>query len=303
MLPIIGKLGYIRKIMLFVICPVCSNQDADFYIEKDGFKFWRSKNCGTIFISPLPEQFSTNVYGEDYFSGAKKGFGYVDYDRDKSAMASLFKKFLALMAHHTTSSYGQLLDIGAATGYFVELANKAGWSAQGIDISSYATKEARKKGLKVETATLDSFNAPNGIFTAITMWDVLEHLPDPVKAIKKTHDLLQPKGLLAINTPDSGSLWARIWRGKWQALVPPEHMIIFNKKALKMLLDKSGFEILELENPTKKFTPAYIMQILARSMKVPMSTWLVGILNRRPFNVIAVPLPIRDNIFVLACKK
>ncbi|MDO8516304.1 MAG: class I SAM-dependent methyltransferase [bacterium] len=284
------------------VCPICHDKDLGLYTEKSGFKFWRSKNCGLIFLSPLPKESPADVYGSDYFSGAKEGFGYVNYDQDKSAMESLFKKFLKLMTDYIPSR-GRLLDVGAATGYFVDLANKEGWLGEGIDISAYAAEEGRKKGLKIDAATLHAYHAPDGTFAAITMWDVLEHLPDPEEAAKKIHALLKPGGVFAINTPDSDSLWAKIWRGKWQALHPPEHMIIFNKKALELLLNNSGFEVLAVSNPNKKFTPAYILQLFSNSTGIPLPSALIDMLNKKPFNTLAIPIPIRDNVFVLARKK
>lgn len=285
-----------------VACPICRKPDAVFYAEKERFKFFRSKSCGLVFLFPMPDTPPASVYGEDYFSGATKGFGYVDYDHDKSAMVPLFKRFLSLMAKHLPRR-GRLLDVGAATGYFIDLANKNGWSAQGIDISAHAANEARRRGLLVEAATLESFRAADSAFAAVTMWDVLEHLPDPAAAVQKIHALLQPGGLLAINTPDSSSLWARLWRGKWQALVPPEHMILFTKRSLEILLGEAGYEILESANPIKKFNPGYILNILSRTVKIPGSAKLIEILNKKPWSGLAIPIPARDNIFVLARKK
>lgn len=250
----------------------------------------------------MPGASPEGVYGEDYFAGAKEGFGYIDYDHDKSAMAYLFKRFLSLIAKYLPER-GRLLDIGAATGYFVDLAKQAGWSAQGIDISAYAASEAKKKGLLVEAATIESFTAPPEAFAAVTMWDVLEHLSNPPMTVRKIHGMLKPGGLLAINTPDSGSLWARVWRGKWQALVPPEHMILFTKKALEILLSEAGYEILESANPIKKFKPSYILNMLSRTVKIPGSARLVEMLNKKPWSGLAIPIPARDNVFVLARKK
>lgn len=281
-------------------CLICGDHPV-FFAEKDGYDFWRSPGCGLLFVWPYISQPPTEIYQSDYFEGAAGGFGYVDYDLEKSSHDSMFTETLERLKTLTQGT-GGLLDIGAATGYFVGVAQRSGWNAQGIDVSSHSVAMAKAKGLRVDEATIENFDAPLGSFDAITMWDVIEHLPDPVSALRKSRELLKEEGILAINTPDGRSLWARMFGKRWHSLVPPEHIFIFNRQALSLALHANGFEVIESANPIKRFTLPYITNMFSRwtSLKVPMP--LKRLFNSRFLASIALPVPIRDNVLMLAKK-
>ena len=138
---------------------------------------------------------------------------------------------------------GKLLDVGAATGHFLELARKNGWEASGIEISKYAAKKARKKGLEIAVGDFENHEFSENCFDAVTFWDVLEHFGKPDLAFKQARKILRTGGILAINTPDSRSVLARIFGKRWHAIVPPNHLNLFNCDNLKAVLEKNGFEL------------------------------------------------------------
>ena len=282
-------------------CPVCDGAAVSRYAAKDGYVFWRCAACGLLFVWPRLSAPPEEIYQADYFGGAKAGFGYVDYDAEKSALDGLYLGFLERAARHLPKK-GKLLDVGAATGHFVALAKGAGWDARGIDVSAHGADTARAKGLDVRQTTLDGYDAPAGSFDMLTMWDVIEHLPDPMAALKKAATLLRPGGLLAIVTPDARSAWARLWGTRWHALVPPEHIVMFNRAALSEALGRNGFEILEARNPVKSFKIPYILSTFARWTGIKIPPWLGGFFGGKPWSSFAVPLPLRDNVMVLARK-
>jgi 2-polyprenyl-3-methyl-5-hydroxy-6-metoxy-1,4-benzoquinol methylase len=75
---------------------------------------------------------------------------------------------------------GRLLDVGAATGFFVEQAREVGWDAVGVEPSEWAAAYARNElGVEVRTGTLEAMRFPDGTFDVVTLWEVIEHLPDP----------------------------------------------------------------------------------------------------------------------------
>ncbi len=282
------------------VCPVCGDP-AVAYAKKNGYDFWRSPACGLLFVWPFLKTPPQEIYQSDYFSGAKAGFGYVDYDADKSVLEGFFRKFLKKLASQLPTR-GRLLDVGAATGHFVGLANEAAWQAQGIDISAHSVALGVAKGLKMECATLDGFSAADGSFDVLTLWDVIEHVPDPFAALDRCRTLLKTGGLLAINTPDVDSWWARLMGPRWHALVPPEHIYIFNRRALGRMLRERGFEIIEAKNPIKTFTLPYIVSTFARWTGLTLPSSIKKILAKRIFSLIGIPLPLRDNLLILAKK-
>lgn len=280
-----------------ITCIACGSSPHTFFLNKNGYDLYKCVTCGHIQIYPF--NFDTQkIYSEDYFSGAMNGFGYVDYDEDKEPMRNVFEKYLRLIGRS-----GKLLDVGAATGFFVQIAKNHGYDAHGIEISGFAAELGRKKGLDVKQGTLAGYSAEPGSFDIITAWDVLEHFPNPDLDIEKAHTLLKSGGIIAFNTPDSGSLYARILGKKWHLLVPPEHINYFNRRSVKIFLEKHGFEVVEISTIGKSFTLEYILHTLSAWTKIGFFQKLAHICHGSKFlSKISLPINLHDNMFILAKK-
>ena len=131
-----------------IICPICDSVDSIFFTNKKGYDLYKCISCKLLFTFPVPD--SSKVYDDSYFSGAEKGFGYVDYDLDKEPMTPTFNKYLDLLSGFGKTN-GDLLDIGCATGFFIKLAKNKGFKVIGIEFSDYAAKKGRDSGLNVIT--------------------------------------------------------------------------------------------------------------------------------------------------------
>lgn len=280
-------------------CPICSEASVP-YVKKQSYTFYRCPKCSLIFLYPLPSLSSTKTfYSEEYFRGKKPGFGYTDYEADKRPMRSTFLCYLSILKRFAPEQ-GTLLDVGTSTGYFLKLAKESGWKALGLEISPYAVKIGQDAGLPITQGTLEESDLPAGSLTAITGWDVFEHLLDPHAFLEKARSLLKSGGLLCINTPTSDSLWARFWGKKWQAILPPEHTMLYNKKNIVLLLKQHGFEILMVSKIPKKFTLPYITRMIYLWRGWPFFLRLSAALSRSRLRNLSIPLNVRDNVFVLA---
>lgn len=281
-------------------CRVCRQNETAHYTKKNGFDLYKCQSCGLIFVWPLPMA-ADRVYDEEYFTGAKCGHGYVDYDVDKQAMRGAFAKYLQkleeLLGHR-----GFLLDIGAATGFFINMAKGRGWQVAGVEISDFAAAKGRTKGLDLRSGTLGEAGFPSESFDAVTMLDVIEHVPDPETELKLIHKILKPGGLLLINNPDTGSFYAKIWGRRWHAVIPPEHLVLFNKKNLAQLLRRCGYESVYIGKVPKKFALGYIMQVAANWLKLGLVRRIAEKLHRMRLGRLALSIPIRDNFLVIARK-
>jgi SAM-dependent methyltransferase len=255
------------------------------------------------FTWPLPPPGENlKIYSEDYFSGATSGFGYADYDRDKQVMIPTFQKYLDIMERFLPAK-GTLVDIGAATGFFLKLAVDRGWTGIGIEPSTHASAAGRTKGLDVRTGIFDSDSLPPESVDAITLWDVIEHVPDPVGVLRTVHSALRPGGLVAINTPDSGSLLARALGSKWHLVVPPEHLFLFNSASLQHALGEDRFEILVQDKIGKRFTVQYVLETLYRWQNLGMWRKAYDMVRDKPSGRAGVSINLRDNMFVVARKR
>lgn len=288
--------------IIYKICPACDMKVHSFFCTKNSHGIYKCRECQMLGIYPLPSGLEDTVYNDDYFSSAEHGFGYMNYDEDKEPMRPVFESYLADLDKYTTRK-GKLLDIGAATGFFMDIANKKGWTTEGIDISGYAAKVARSKGLNVKHGVLDNNSFKENDFDVITMWDVIEHLPDPISTLNIVGKLMRDNGILLINTPDSGSLYARLLGKRWHLLVPPEHINYFNYKSIEKSLMKSGFEVVEIKRIGKKFTVEYVVLMLYKWLKLGVIKYLLDFVKQhRKIGQISLPINLNDNMFIIARK-
>lgn len=280
-------------------CFICGQKNFSWFCQKNPYDLWRCQNCALLFVYPLPDP--TKIYSADYFSAATAGFGYIDYDQDKLPMIPTFKKYLSLLKQ-LAPDRGKLLDIGAATGFFVQLAKEEGWQAEGVEISDYAAGLGRSRGLNIMTGTVTDLSLPANSYDAVTMLDVVEHLTDPLTTLKNVYKILNPGGVMLINTPDASSLVAKLLGKNWHLLVPPEHLHYFNMRNLSRLLAGNGFEVTFTGRIGKKFTLEYIFKTLYHWQKLTLWKFLNEVCQRGWLKKISLPIHLRDNILIIARK-
>lgn len=141
---------------------------------------------------------------------------------------------------------GRLLDVGAYTGVFVEIAAKHGWEATGVEPSHWAVEQARAQGLNMIEGTLATSGLAEASIDVVTMWDVIEHLTDPLAEVRQAYRLLKPGGLLVVHTMDIDSLFARLLGGRWPWLMEM-HVYYFSRRTLAALLAKAGLRVIRVE--------------------------------------------------------
>jgi SAM-dependent methyltransferase len=242
------------------------------------------------------------VYSDDYFKGGTKGFGYTDYDQDKEPMIPAFNKYITLLEQCQPPGR-RMLDCGAATGFFLDIARQRGWQTAGVEISPSATETARGKGLDMFCGTIEDYPSPPQSFDAVTMWDVIEHIPDAEAALRRIAQLIKPNGILALNTPDAGSLLARTMGVRWHLVVPPEHLVLFDRRSLRILLDRAGFDIVIETCIGKKFTVPYIFRTLGLWQKLPIWKTLAETTKNSMLRNVSIPLNLHDNVCIFTRRR
>lgn len=281
------------------LCPVCGHDINQPWGNKNKYELVRCNSCGLIFVSPLPSE-TPAIYNENYFSGGD-GHGYVDYDRDKEPMRQAFELYLEHI-EKALGRKGRLLDVGAATGYFLAIAKSRGWEVAGVEISDHAAALGRAKGFNIQTGILENLNLQEQSFDVITLFDVVEHLRDPKATLLEAGRLLKPGGLLVVTTPDSGSVWARVLRSHWHLVVPPEHLVLFSRRNFGVLLKRTGFTPLFFTTIGKHFTLPYIFQTLFHWQGFSFWNTLAKAANRGFFSKFKLPINLHDTFFMIAKK-
>jgi len=193
-----------------------------------------------VYVSPRPgETELRRLYATYHRRGGKTE------DTWAALMRDVFRESAGILqAARNGGGSGRLLDIGCGFGGFVALMRGRGWEAEGLDPSPEASAAGAAKGIPVRLGTLREYEAPPGSFDAVTLFYVLEHLHDPMGALRKAHGLLAPGGTLLVRVPDTTPIVALLSPfGRGASLYDaPFHLYDFPPPVLRAMLRKTGFE-------------------------------------------------------------
>ncbi|HEX7501909.1 MAG TPA: class I SAM-dependent methyltransferase [Acidobacteriota bacterium] len=177
---------------------------------------------------------------------------------------------------------GKLLDVGCYTGVFMRLAAAAGWQVTGLELSAWAAAIARRAGCgEVVERELEKSGLEPESLDAVTLWDVVEHLGDPLAVLKQVHGLLRPGGIVALSTHLVDSAAARL-SGRRYPFFMDMHLVHFSRPTLKRLLRESGFAIIAWQRHRRVLHLGYLLERLASLLPGPALRRGCGWLARRP---------------------
>ncbi|WDO13797.1 class I SAM-dependent methyltransferase [Flavobacterium sp. WW92] len=212
-------------------------------VSKEIFELLYDENLDMLVTSPQPDAANLSRYyeSEDYIS-------HTDGKRSLFEKAYHFIKNIALknkvsLINNLQDKKGALLDIGAGTGDFLSVAKNNGWNAVGIEPSEKARFIANQKGIELKLNTSDF---ENNSFDIITMWHVLEHVPNLEDQIKELKRLLKPNGSIIIAVPNFKSYDANHYKEFWAAYDVPRHLWHFSKTAIRKLFQKENIELVKI---------------------------------------------------------
>lgn len=277
-------------------------------MEKDGWRLVECPNDGLIYVDPLPtnEDLMEFYNSGKYFHSDDHGVGYKDYTREKSFINMGHGLILRKISKYFSKSNikggppRKLLDIGAAYGFFVELASERGFEAMGNDISGEAVDYAKARGINVVLGKTKELGFPDGSFDVVTVLGVIEHWHDPKEEISEIYRILKENGLLVVLTLDTGNFLGR------GAVKVPEHVFYFSKKNLIKFLSSLGFKTIKTSiNCTFFSIEEFFFHLFGRLFKNGSLNWLerffVGF--ARVTHLDRVPLPVIDGQILFICRK
>ena len=231
------------------VCPACGSSRSHSAWRIQGFGFRRCATCASLWVENPPAEnelaslYSDGSYFENPDFGSEAGYhGYLDYLADRDEIAAKF----ALVLDHVEAQVetGRLLDVGAGPGLLVAAARERGWDASGVDLNPWAVRYAREElGVEVREGSLGDPDVEATGLEALTMMDLLEHVPDLDAVVGQAVAALRPGGVLAVLTPDAGSPVSRVLGRRWpEAIRAPEHLTLFSRSGLSALLARHGLE-------------------------------------------------------------
>lgn len=270
--------------IVYKSCPNCGNADIykvlmakDYTVSGEDFEIWECRNCTQRFTQNIPGQENIAAYyqSENYISHSDTSKGLINNLYHKVRRRTLLQK-KKLVEQTTGKSRGNMLDIGAGTGAFLNTMKKANWDCTGIE----PDKNAREKALELyglhlkDAGTLYSFSP--GSFDAITLWHVLEHVHELHKYTGKLRNLLSKDGKLFIAVPNYTSTDAKIYQEFWAAYDVPRHLYHFSPKSMEQLLNSHG---LKLESTKPMWFDSVYVSMLSEKYKTGSTHPVKALLN------------------------
>lgn len=239
-------------------CEVCDGENFSTFGEKEGHSFARCETCGLERIDPAPtDETLAKIYGEHYYDawGLKK-----DHDAVAKIKKSTFERVVGGAGKLKPNA--RILDLGAATGFLMEVARDRGYEAYGLELSEFGANEiARKFGKdrvfrgQLEDATFEG--VPKGGFDAIFMCDYIEHVRDPKGVLKLVYEWLAPGGVVGMTTPRLDSISRKLMGMGWTHY-KIEHLYYFSNAVMERLLTSIGYRAYRGKALVKTMTPEYI---------------------------------------------
>ena len=211
------------------------------------------KECELVYLNP-------RVKEEIIVDGYKSAVDPVFLNLNKFRIDTFTRCLSELMKIHDIDPEKQnkVLDIGCAGGAFPKAANDLGFDVVGVEPSAWLSEEARKRyDLDIRTGVLSEQQFEKESFDIVTLWDVIEHLTDPVREVKTIRSLLKDKGRLIVNFPDYSSYASKLMGKKWPMLLNV-HLFYFTPKTLEKLLAEAGFRVVGVMPFWMKLSLGYV---------------------------------------------
>lgn len=247
------------------ICPLCGPKPGvDNQFEFDPFKVVACRNCQLTFLSPrLTEQSALGLYQDgSYYRSSVTGQGYDEYLDVRENWLRTFDRRLRIIEEHKPE--GSVLDVGCGPGFFMEVAERRGYSVWGLDPSKYIVHVAQERfGERVREGTLETVDYKNQKFDIIVSFDTFEHIYEPLAFLDASRELLAPKGILVITTPNIRSLLARVSRQWWVSFKIPEHVYYWSPSTISKAMT-GRFRILRLQSAGQYATLGFLLRRLFR---------------------------------------
>ncbi|MFO0278881.1 MAG: class I SAM-dependent methyltransferase [Planctomycetota bacterium] len=234
-------------------CQLCGGGERTLRFQDGPYRVVECRGCGLVYVTPrLQGEALRAVYDEGYWkSSDPKQRGYADYASESALYLKTFGRRMRLVRRHLPARASRL-DVGGAAGSGLRVAQREGHDVHGVEMSA-AIAVAAQQALgvdRVHVGSLDEAIAAKGhrpeSFDLVTLWDVIEHVPDPQALLRTIRGLIRPGGKLLLETQNIASRWARLLGRRWHHFKHDEHLYHFTPATIRRLLADCGFETLEV---------------------------------------------------------
>jgi SAM-dependent methyltransferase len=244
-------------------CTACGETTPHaFRFKVSGCEIWQCERCG------LGQAETTGFDPNDYYTGSyfsgERSDGYLDYQGSEPVLRREFAHSVDFVRRFHAS--GRLLDLGCAYGFFLKEAQRY-FDVTGIELAEDAAQACRQAGLQVYSGVADEATmARVGEVDVITLFDVIEHLPQPRDTLALCCRYLKPGGVIVLTTGDFAALTARLAGAKWRLMTPPQHLWFFTRESLRRMALPLGLSMEHFDHPGKIVPLSLIVFQLKRMM-------------------------------------
>lgn len=257
-------------------------------------------DCDYVFANlKLSQSDFELLYSSDYFNGEE----YSDYLTDRVNHERNFKlRLKQLNKYIDLSKYNSLLEIGCAYGFFLNLVKNRFERVVGVDVTSSGISYAKDKlQLDVYKSDLLKWDFKGKNFNIACMWDVIEHLKSPDLYLEKISKNMASGGVIALTTGDIDSIMAKLRGKRWRLIHPPTHAHYFSKNTLTRLLDRYGYDVVNIEYcGSYRSIDNIAYNIFVLRLKIP---FIYKILKNIRITSLSVYLNLYDIMYVIAKKR
>ncbi|MDD4271697.1 MAG: class I SAM-dependent methyltransferase [Patescibacteria group bacterium] len=222
-------------------CMLCQSPDFTVLFTKNGFDFARCGQCGHIYVNPQFDEKATAEHYNDDSKTMEFSYDFISSDKQMEVRGELYKNFFSQLKSDIPN--GKILDIGCSIGQFLKMGKDLGYDVMGLELNEKAAQYAEKKfGVKVERKLLNECNFEDNSFDIVSMFGVIEHLPDPAGVMKDVYRILKPGGVFIGICPNVNSLVCMVLHQFSKTFTGRLHLSYFSEKTLRYLFAKVGFK-------------------------------------------------------------
>lgn len=259
-------------------CPACGGTIFTEWGKLPSYSVLKCAECGLGVTSPFPAAGQAEELNRTTYNGEQRAAIYSAREKD---LGERYRRNLTRIKRFKPA--GALLDVGCNIGIFMKAAREEGFAVTGVEINvSCAAYGKEKFNLDIRAASLHASAFPDGTFDVVTMFDVLEHVPDPQGFLAEANRVLKSGGLLVAQSPNIDSFMARLMKESWNWLTPPDHLYHFTPRAMESLLRAQGFTVKEMRTwePASDFSGNIFSGFQARGLAGRLfrkALWLAAI--------------------------
>jgi len=223
--------------------------DYEYATTEMKFDFYQCDSCSLIFIDPIPDESMWEViYPNNYYAYQTHTYSkFIKFMRARQ-LDEKVKKFLKKSGKTNNLNGLRVLEIGCGTGDLLKAFRRFNpdISLMGIDFSEEAIKLVKTSGFKGQAGDIYKMDLGDQKFDLIICQQLIEHLHNPLILLKQVKSWLDTRGILILETPGIESIERKIFKGCWGGYHIPRHSFLFSEKTIKLILDKHGFEVINI---------------------------------------------------------